>query len=70
MGGGATLGAERKIVQSVVFGGKRHDNIILKVRILLSRNFVVIVQAPRNTGMSHAQYFERVYPVSGEPNRP
>ena len=40
------LGAERKIVQDAVFRGKRHDNIILKVQILLSRHFVVIAQAP------------------------
>ena len=29
------------------FRGKRHDKINLKVQILLSRNFVVIAQAPR-----------------------
>ena len=29
------------------FLGKRHDNKILKVQILLSRNFVVMVQAPK-----------------------
>ena len=40
-------GAERKIVQNVIFRGKRHDNKILKVEILLSRNFVVMAQAPR-----------------------
>ena len=28
------------------FCGKRHDNKILKLQILLSRNFVVIAQAP------------------------
>ena len=28
------------------FRGKRHDNKILKMQILLSRNFVVIAQAP------------------------
>ena len=41
-------GAERKIVQNAVFffRGKRHDNKILKVQILLSRKFVVIAQAP------------------------
>ena len=38
--------AERKIVQNAVFRGKQHDNKILKVQILLSRNFVVIAQAP------------------------
>ena len=42
-GGG---GAGRKIVQNAIFRGKRHDNKILKVKILLSRNFVVMAQAP------------------------
>ena len=48
--GGGVWGAERKIVQNAVFffRGKRHDNKILNVRILLSRNFVVITQAPMN----------------------
>ena len=45
-GGGEALGAERKIVQNAVFRRKRHDNKILKVQILLSRNFVVMAQAP------------------------
>ena len=40
------MGSERKIVQNAVFRGKRHDNKISKVQILLSRNFVVIAQAP------------------------
>ena len=40
-------GAGRKIVQNAIFRGKRHDNKILKVQILLSRNFVVMAQAPR-----------------------
>ena len=44
--GGGGLGAERKTVQNAAFRGKRHDNKILKVQILLSRNFVVIAQAP------------------------
>ena len=35
------LGAERKIVQNAALGGKRHDNRILKLNILLSRDFVV-----------------------------
>ena len=39
-------GAERKITQNAIFRGKRHDNTILKVNILLSRNFVVMAQAP------------------------
>ena len=29
------------------FHGKRHDHKILKVKILLSRNFVVMAQAPK-----------------------
>ena len=40
-------GAGRKIVQNAFFHGKRHDNRILKVKILLSRNFVVMAQAPK-----------------------
>ena len=35
------------MVQNAIFRGKRHDNKILKVKILLSRNFVVMAQAPR-----------------------
>ena len=38
-------GAEREIVQNAIFRGKRHDNKILKVKILLSINFVVMAQA-------------------------
>ena len=38
---------ERKIVQTAVFRGKRHDNKVLKVQILLSRNLAVIAQAPK-----------------------
>ena len=47
-GGGCRLGAERKIVQKRLFfgGGKRHNNKNLKVQILLSRNLVVVAQAP------------------------
>ena len=44
-GGGWGRGAERKIVQNAIFRGKRHDNKILKVKILLSRIFVVMAQA-------------------------
>ena len=46
--GGVGRGAGRKIVQNAIFRGKRHDNKILKVNILLSRNFVVMAQAPKN----------------------
>ena len=45
--GGVGRGAERKILQNAIFRGKRHDNKILKVKILSSRNFVVMAQAPR-----------------------
>ena len=44
-------GAGRKIVQNAIFHGKRHDNKILKVKILLSRNFVVMAQAPKGFGL-------------------
>ena len=40
-------GGERKIVQNAIFRGKRPDNKILKVKILLSRNFVFMPQAPK-----------------------
>ena len=40
------MGAERKIVQNTVFLGKRHDNKILKVQMLLSKHLVVIAPAP------------------------
>ena len=33
-------------MQNAIFHGKRHDNKILQVKILLSRKFVVMVQAP------------------------
>ena len=47
-GGGVGRGAEaeRKFVQHAIFHGKRHDNEISKVKLLLSRNFVVMAQAP------------------------
>ena len=46
--GGGPWGHRGKSSKNAVSRGKRHDNIIMKVRILLSRNFVVIAQAPRN----------------------
>ena len=33
--------------RNAIFRGKRHDSKILKVKSLLSRNFVVMAQAPR-----------------------
>ena len=41
-------GQRGKSSKSAYFRGKRHDNKILKVQILLSRNFVVVAQAPRD----------------------
>ena len=46
-------GQRGKSFENAVFRGKRHDNNILKVQILLSRNFVVIAQAPRNLSQIH-----------------
>ena len=55
---GGHWGAERKIVKkNAAFRGKRHDNKILKVQILLSRNFVVIAQAPNLSGNKEAILF-------------
>ena len=47
-GGGVAWGQRGKSKNAVSFfsRGKRHDNKISKVQILLSRNFVVIAQAP------------------------
>ena len=39
-------GREEICPKTLFFRGIRHDNKILKVQILLSRNFVVIAQAP------------------------
>ena len=43
---GEALGQRGKSSKNAVFRGKRHDNKILKVQILLSSNFVVVAQAP------------------------
>ena len=59
--GGLGRGAGRKIVQNAIFHGKRHDNKILKVKILLSRNFVVMAQAPRNASGAKQTYFRIIY---------
>ena len=45
-GGGGPWGKRGESSKNAVFLGKRHDNKILKVQILLSRNFVVMAQAP------------------------
>ena len=39
-------GREENCLKSLLFPGKHHDNEILKVQVLLSRNVVVIAQAP------------------------
>ena len=57
--GGWAGGPERKIVQNAIFHGKRHDNKILKVKILFSRNFVVMAQAPT---LSRANFLSLSYP--------
>ena len=61
--GGGALGAERKISSKTLFfffRGKRHDNKILKVQILLSRNLVVMAQPP-----SFAEIFQPLDPGGG-----
>ena len=44
--GGGLWEQRGKSSKNAAFRGKRHDNKILKVQILLSRNFVVMAQAP------------------------
>ena len=44
VGGGGSRG---ELSKNTLFVGKHHDNKILKVQILLSRNFVVIPPAPK-----------------------
>ena len=48
---GGGIGAERKIAQNAVILGKRHANEIMKVQVLLSRNLVVMTQAPTFIGL-------------------
>ena len=48
--GGGLGGREERSSKNACFHGKRHDNRILKVEMLLSRNFVVIAQAPNLQG--------------------
>ena len=54
-----TRGGGRKIVQNAIFHGKRHDNKILKVKILLSSNFVVMAQAPGGFGFGKRGLLEK-----------
>ena len=46
-----------KLSKMLFFHGKRHDNKILKVKILLSRNFVVMAQAPIVTRQSSGTFW-------------
>ena len=65
---------ESKIVQKCCFfRGKRHDNKILKVKILLSRNFVVVAQAPTLTefrGERELGDFLSAYDLCAKANSP
>ena len=45
--GGGQGGREENCQKNAIFHGKRHDNIILNVKLLLSRNFVVMRRALR-----------------------
>ena len=44
---GGREGKSSKKLSFFFFRGKRHDNKLLKVQLLLSRSFVVIAQAPK-----------------------
>ena len=44
--GGGPWGQRGKSSKNALFRGKCHDDKILNVQMLLSRNFVVIAQAP------------------------
>ena len=60
--GGGPWGQRGKSSKNAVFRGKRHDNKILKVEILLSRYFVIIAQAPNyenGGGVGSANRFAR-----------
>ena len=61
------MGAERKIVRNAVFGGKRHDNKIWNVQILLSRNFVVILCRILPVRQGRAEYGWRTYMDQSRP---
>ena len=49
--GGGPWRQRGKLSKNAGFRGKRHDNKILKVEILLSRHFVVIAQAPNKMSL-------------------
>ena len=44
--GGGGQGGREENCPKAIYRGKRRDNKILKVKMLLSRNFVVMAQAP------------------------
>ena len=52
------MGQRGKSSKNPCFRGKRHDNKILKVQILLSRSFVVIAQAPNCPQQSPEEVLE------------
>ena len=56
-GVGGQGGREENCPKRYLFVGKRHDNNILKVNILLSRNFVVMAQAPSFDGAFYCGTF-------------
>ena len=66
-GGGVGREAGRKSVQNAIFHGKRHDKKILKIKILLSRNFVVMAHAP-----TVSEGFQRFFrgPLGKNPDNP
>ena len=62
--GGGPWGQRGKSSNNACFRGKRRDNKILKVQILLSSNFVVIVQAPIFLGGAIALHQNGAFPPS------
>ena len=54
--GGGPRGQRGKSSKNAVFRGKRHDNKILKLKILLWRNFVVVAQAPKCPKISRKSF--------------
>ena len=60
--GGGQGGREENCPKRYFFRGKRHDNKILKVKMLLSRIFVVMAQAPNGN-----QYYKSKTTRKGAP---
>ena len=57
--GGGQVGAKRKIVQDAFFCGKRHDNTILKVQIVLSRNLLLLRSLLNVSGILYSSFQEK-----------